>query len=118
MAADDPVRFADFFGRLLEPEAVMQDGGCLRIALSGAAIAVLDRNRLHAWCPEAEVRPTPAFAGYAVAVPDLDRVENVLRQAAVRYRRRDDGLQVPPGGAFGAVIEFRAASKHPIARRA
>jgi catechol 2,3-dioxygenase-like lactoylglutathione lyase family enzyme len=109
MAADDPVRFADFFGRLLEPQAVTRDGGCLRIALSGAAITVLDRGRLHAWCPEAEMRPTPAFAGYAVAVPDPDRVEALLRHAEVPYSKRGDGLQILPDDAFGTVIEFRAA---------
>jgi hypothetical protein len=109
MAADDPVQFADFFGRLVEPQAVTADGDCLHIALSGAEITVLDRGRLHGWCPEAEMRRSPAFAGYAVAVADLDRVESLLRQAEVPYRKQGDGLQILPGDAFGTVIEFRAA---------
>lgn len=112
MAADAPARFADFFGRLLDPQAVTTDGDCLRIALSGGAIKILDQDRLHAWCREAEMRPSPAFVGYVVAARDLDRAEAILRQAEVPYRKRGDRLQIVPGDAFGTVIEFRAAQEN------
>jgi catechol 2,3-dioxygenase-like lactoylglutathione lyase family enzyme len=109
MAADDPTQFAGFFGRLVDPSAVTTDGGCLRIALSGAAITVLDPGRLQAWCPEAVMPSSPAFVGYAVAVPGLDRVEELLRRAELPCRRRSVGLQILPYNAFGTVIEFRPA---------
>ena len=107
IAADDPSEFAGFFERLVDPSAVTTDGACLRIALSGAVITVLDPGRLQAWCPEAEMPSGPTFVGYAVAVPDLDRVEELLRRAALPYRRRSAGLQILPEDAFGTAIEFR-----------
>lgn len=115
MAAEDPAGFADFFGRLVDPKALTAEGGCLRIALSGGAITVLDRDRLHPWCPEAEMRPSPAFVGYAVAVRDLDAAETILRQSEVPYRKRRGGLQIVPGDAFGTAIEFRAAQENDTA---
>ncbi len=115
MAAEDPAGLADFFGRLVDPKAVTTEDNCLRIALSGGAIAVLDRDRLHAWCPEAVMRPSPAFVGYAVTVRDLDGAEAMLRQGEVPYRKRHDGLQIVPGDALGTVIEFRAAREHDTA---
>jgi hypothetical protein len=110
MAADDPAGFADFFGRLVEPQAVVGDARGLRIALDGAAITVLGREALRGWCPDAPMPRSPAFAGYAVAVEDLARVEAILRGADLPYRNRAGALQVAPADAFGAVIEFRAAS--------
>jgi catechol 2,3-dioxygenase-like lactoylglutathione lyase family enzyme len=115
MAAEYPAGFADFFGRLVDPKAVATEGNCLRIGLSGGAITVLDRDRLRAWSPEAEVRPSPAFAGYAVAVRDLDAAEAILRRAELPYRKRSGGLQIVPGDAFGTVIEFRAAQENDAA---
>jgi hypothetical protein len=53
---------------------------------------------------------SPAFIGYAVAVEDPARVEAILRGTALPYRRRDDAIQIAPADAFGAVVEFRAAS--------
>src|SRR5262249_42146284 len=68
MAADDPAPFADFFGRLVGPQAIVGDASGLRIVLDGAAISVLGRDALRAWCPDAPMPRSPAFGGYAVAV--------------------------------------------------
>ena len=110
MAADDPGGFADFFGRLVEPQTVTGDARGLHIALDGAAISVLGRDALRAWCPDAPMPRSPAFVGYAVAVEDAARVEAILRGADLPFRRRDVALQVAPTDAFGVVIEFRAES--------
>ena len=110
MAADDPAGFADFFGRLVEPQAVVGDARGLRIALDGAAITVLGREALRIWCPDVPMPRSPAFVGYAVAVEDPARVEAILRSADLPYRRHDGALRIAPAGAFGVVIEFRAAS--------
>ena len=110
MAADDPARFADFFGRLLEPQAVVRDARGLRIALDGAAMTVLGSDALHAWCPEMPMPRSPTFVGYAVAVEDPARVEAILRSADLPYHHRGGALQVAPADAFGAVVEFRAGS--------
>src|SRR4029077_8490370 len=42
IVAEVPAQLADFFGRLLEPHAVMIDGTCLRVVLDGGAITILD----------------------------------------------------------------------------
>ena len=110
MAADDPAQLADFFGRLVQPQRVVKDACGLRIALDGAAITVLDRDALRAWCPDVPMPRSPAFVGYTVAVEDPARVEAILRGADLPYRRRNGALQIAPAGAFGVVIEFRAAS--------
>jgi hypothetical protein len=115
MAAEDPAGFADFFGRLVDPKAVTTEANCLRIALSGGAITVCDRDGLREWCPETGMPSSPAFVGYAVTTRDLDRVEAILREAEVRYRKRGDALQIVPGDAFGTAIEFRAAREHDTA---
>jgi glyoxalase-like protein len=110
MAADDPAAFADFFGQLVEPLAVVRDARGLRTALDGGAITVLDRDALRGRWPDAPMPPSPAFVGYAVAVEDLGRVEAILRSADLPYRRRDGAVQIAPADAFGAVVEFRADS--------
>jgi len=111
MAADAPARFADFFGRLLDPQAVTADGNCLRVALSGAVLTILDRDRLRAWCPEAEMPQSPGFVGYGIAVRDPDRVEAILRQVEIPCRRHGGKLQITPRDAFGTVIEFGAVDE-------
>lgn len=110
MAADDPAGLAAFFGRLVAPQAVVTDARGLRVALDGAAISVLGREALKAWCPDAPMPRSPAFVGYAVAVEDPARVEAILRGADLPCRRRDGAIQIAPANAFGAVVEFRAAS--------
>jgi hypothetical protein len=108
MAADDPTRFADFFGRLVEPQAVVTDGGGLRIVLTDAAITVLGHDALRAWCPDAPMPRSPAFVGYAVTVDDPARFEAILRETGLPYRRREAAVQIAPADTFGTVLEFRA----------
>jgi catechol 2,3-dioxygenase-like lactoylglutathione lyase family enzyme len=112
MAAHDPARFADFFARLLEPQAVERTGTGLRIALSGGAMTVLDPDRWRARFPEAGLGETgvgPRFVGYGVAVEDIDRAEAILRGGDVPSRRRGDRLLIAPRDSFGALIELRPA---------
>ena len=109
MAAEAPAQFAEFFSRLLDPQAVEAVGNGLRIALSGAAMTVLDRDGLRARWPDAgldEPGAGPRFVGYRVSVADIGRAETVLRRGEVPFRRHGGVLRIAPRDAFGAVIEF------------
>jgi hypothetical protein len=109
MAAESPTEFAEFFGRLLDPQAVKTVGNCLRVALSRAAMTVLDPDGLRARWPDAGLEdpgPGPRFVGYRVSVADIGRAEAVLRRGEVPFLRDGDGLRIAPHDAFGAVIEF------------
>ncbi len=114
MAADAPHRLADFFAKLVNPQAVTMNGGGLRIDLSGGAITVLDREQHRARCPTDDSDTTiegPRFVGFGVAVEDLARTEAILQTSNVPCRRIGDKLQIAPWDAFGATLEFSAAAQ-------
>ena len=114
MVDDVPARLADFFGRLLDPDAVAIDSKCLRITLDGGAITVLDPRQAQARCAEIELgdmNEGPRLVGFGVAVEDVDRVVAILQRGGIPFHRMDDRLQVTPRDAFGAIIEFTAVGK-------
>ena len=114
MVADVPARLADFFGRLLDPNAVAIDGKCLRVTLDGGAITILDPTHLQARCAKTEfgdIGENPRLVGFGVAVEDVDGAEMILRRGDIPFRRTAHGLQITPGDAFGAIIEFCAIGK-------
>ncbi|HEV2546711.1 MAG TPA: VOC family protein [Stellaceae bacterium] len=116
MVAEAPRELADFFGRLVEPRRVGEDANALHVHLDGAAITVLDRAHFKARFPTADHDAGgegPRFAGYGVAVTDLARVETILRQNEIPFRRAGDRLHVSDRDAFGTVIEFSAGGASP-----
>jgi hypothetical protein len=112
MAAESPAQFGDFFERLLDPQAVETVGDGLRIALSGAAMTILDPDGLRARWPDAgleEPGAGPRFVGYRVSVADIGHAEAVLRRGEVPFRRQGDVLRIASRDALDATIEFAPA---------
>jgi hypothetical protein len=111
MMANDPAGLAEFFGKLVEPEAVTRGEGTLTVTLRGGLLRVFDATRLDARFPGRRLRDVlrkPYFAGFSVKVADLAAAEAVLRQNGVAFDRVGERLQVPLEQAFGAVVEFTA----------
>jgi catechol 2,3-dioxygenase-like lactoylglutathione lyase family enzyme len=109
MVADAPRELADFFGRLVAPERVSEETDGLHVRLDGGAIAVLDRAHFKARFPTADHdagSDGPRFVGYGVAVKDAARLEAILRQNEIPFRRAGDRLHISDRDAFGTVIEF------------
>ena len=110
MLANDPAGLADFFGKLVEPDAVTRSEGALRVKLGGDALSVLDATRLGQRFPGirlAAVLRKPHFTGYSIAVDDLDVAEDVLERNGIPAARAGNRLQIAAEHGFGTVIEFR-----------
>jgi hypothetical protein len=110
MLANDPAGFADFFGRLVEPDAVSRAEGALRVKLGEGVLSILDATRLAQRFPGirlADVLRKPHFAGYSIAVDDLDVSEDVLERNGIAAARADGRLQIAAEHGFGTVIELR-----------
>jgi catechol 2,3-dioxygenase-like lactoylglutathione lyase family enzyme len=111
MLANDPAGLADFFGKLVEPDAVSRSEGALRVKLGEGALSALDATRLAQRFPGirlADVLRKPHFAGYSIAVDDLDVSEDVLERNGIAAARVGDRLQIAAEHGFGAVIELTA----------
>jgi catechol 2,3-dioxygenase-like lactoylglutathione lyase family enzyme len=113
MVADTPALLADFFGRLLDPAAVTSNEDGLRIALEGGAIMILDPEQVkarHALTEENLIGTGPRFAGFAVAVRDMDGVEASLQTENIPFTRVGGRLQIAPRDAFGVLLQFCPAT--------
>ncbi|HEV3176637.1 MAG TPA: VOC family protein [Stellaceae bacterium] len=109
MLANDPAGLAEFFGKLIEPAAVSRSEGALKVALGQGALSVLDATRLAQRFPGIRLRDIlrkPHFAGYSIAVDDLDAAEDVLKRNEIPAARAGDRLQIAADHSFGAVIEL------------
>jgi hypothetical protein len=109
--ANDPAGLAEFFGKLIEPAAVSRSEGALKVALGKGALSVLDATRLAQRFPGvrlSDVLRKPHFAGYSIAVDDLDVAEDVLERNGIAATRADGRLQIAAEHGFGTVIELRA----------
>jgi catechol 2,3-dioxygenase-like lactoylglutathione lyase family enzyme len=116
MVADAPRQLADFFRRLLAPQRVSEDANALHVRLEGGAIAVLDRAQFRARFPTADHDAGgdgARFVGYGVAVKDLARVEAILRENEMPFRRVGDRLHISDRDAFGTMIEFSTGGASP-----
>lgn len=109
MLANDPTGLTDFFGKLVEPAAVSRSEGALRVTLGEGALSVLDATRLAQRFPGirlGDVLRKPHFAGYSIAVADLDVAEDVLERNGIAATRAGDRLQIAAEHGFGTVIEL------------
>jgi len=112
MLANAPGDLADFFGKLVEPDAVSRSEGALTVTLDGGTLSILDATRLGARFPGTRLRDIlrkPYFAGYSIAVDDLEVAEGILNRNGIATKRAGDCVRVAAEHAFGAVIEFRSA---------
>jgi hypothetical protein len=113
MLANAPGEFADFFGKLAEPEAVSRSEGALTVTLDGGTLSILDATRLGARFARTRLRDIlrkPYFVGFSIAVEDLDVVEGILKRNGITATRTGDHVQIAAENAFGVVIEFRPAT--------
>ena len=112
MFANDPRGFVEFFGKLVEPEAITRSEGLLRVALGQGALTMLDATRLAQRFTATRlgnVLRKPHFAGYSIAVENLGAAEVLLRRNDVPAVRNEDRLQIATEHGLGAVIELTAA---------
>jgi hypothetical protein len=109
MAASDPAGLADFFARLVEPAAVTQDRGRLRVALDGGSLLVMDAVRLAERFPSfpiSDLPSTPVFLAYSIEVADLDTVEALLKRNGISFSRSNNRLQVGLEHGAGVLLEL------------
>jgi hypothetical protein len=72
---------------------------------------VLDATRLAQRFPGTRLRDVlrkPHFAGYSIAVDDLDAAEDLVGRNGIPAVRAGDRLQIAAEHGFGTVIELRA----------
>ena len=111
MVAEQPIALADFFSKVQEPESIEEDGLGLTVNTPRGAIRV--------WTPEgvrhrygdmdlSSFPESPYFLGFAVHVPDLDRVAAHFRSSNVAFDATPESIRVSPKDAFGVLIEFRS----------
>lgn len=106
MVAENPEAHIGFLKRLFG--AVVPINGGICVGLDGAGLCILEPEAFAETYPGTvspdlngnEVR----FAGFRVAVPDLDAAERLWRDSAVPYRRGGGRLYASVGEAFGALI--------------
>jgi catechol 2,3-dioxygenase-like lactoylglutathione lyase family enzyme len=111
MLANDPPGLAEFFGKLVEPGAVSSAEGALRVTVGDGVLSVLDATRLAQRFPGTRLRDVlrkPHFAGYSIAVDDLDAAEDLVGRNGIPAVRAGDRLQIAAEHGFGTVIELRA----------
>ncbi|HYC14339.1 MAG TPA: VOC family protein [Stellaceae bacterium] len=110
MLASDPAGYADYFGKLVEPQAVKRSEGALEVTLEGGKLTMLDATRLAQRFPGVRLRDVlrkPYFAGYSIGVADLAAAEALLKGKGVAFTRSGDRLHIAAEHAFGTMIEFR-----------
>jgi len=111
MVAEKPTVLADFFCKIQERENVEVSGDDLSVTTPRGQIVVLspeNARQRFGGTDFSVVSSKPHFFGFAVHVPDLDRVASHLRANDVSFRSDAKAIQVSPNDAFGVLIEFRA----------
>ena len=111
MVAEDPTSLADFFCKIQERQSVETIGGDLAIHTPRGQITVLSpenvRQRLGG-TDFSTVASSPHFLGFAVRVPDLERIASHLHSNGVPFESGGNSIHVRPNDAFGVFVEFRA----------
>ncbi len=110
MVAEEPTALADFFGKIQERESVETSGDGLRVHTPRGSITVQTPENLRqrfSGTDLSAVSNQPHFSGFAVHVPDLDRVASHLDSNAVPFGSTAKSIHVSPNKAFGVFIEFR-----------
>jgi hypothetical protein len=111
MVAPDPPALADLFAGLQGAAAVRDTGDALAVDTGRGTVSVIRPQAFAERFGDAGIDnppETPYFAGYAVAVPDVDATAAVLTDNGVAFRRADDRVQIAAADAFGIALEFAA----------
>jgi len=107
IVADAPGNLASFFAKLQPPCAVSVDTKGLQIATARGQVTVLATDKFMDRFGTATSGPdTPHFAAYIVAVEDIEKTKDVLRQNEVNWRHRGDTVIVDADSALGVMIAF------------
>ena len=97
-------RYQTYLDRPASPDRVFD--------LDGAQVTLLSPAGLDALLPGERPRALPAVVAYTVAVSDLDRTRQMLRDNAVPHHPTVRGdLFVPADSALGAAVIFRQRSR-------
>lgn len=109
MAADEPSAHRRFLTAFTGGAEVLEGNADLVLPLPRGRIDILDADAagaIYHVAPE----PTPTrFLGFAVAVPDLERVAGLLEAGATPFIRTDDRIIVEASTAMGCLIAFEPA---------
>jgi catechol 2,3-dioxygenase-like lactoylglutathione lyase family enzyme len=111
MVAAEPVKFADFFSRIQEPESVVTDSGSLTVSTPRGRLFVLTPEAARGCFEGVEdsfSTASPSFFGFSIRVPALDRVASILDANSVGFTSTGEAIRVCPEEAFGVAIEFVA----------
>lgn len=113
MLARDPGATRDFFTRLLDEPDISEDDGALQVQTLGGRLEVLTERAFRARYPGTQTPEgpaTPFFAGYRVAVADLDRARACLLGAGVSIVDTGEALRTGPSETLGMMLEFVAVT--------
>jgi len=111
MVAEEPIALADFFSKVQEPESIEDSSSGLTVNTPRGAIRVCtpeDARHCHGDMDLSSFPESPYFLGFAVHVPDLDRVAACLRANHIAFDATPKSIRVSPKDAFGVLIEFRS----------
>ena len=109
MVAPDPAAHAGFFSGTHGAGAVALQGDRLSVATDLGSISLLTPQAFRARFGTDGPGPatTPRFAGFRIAVTDLDKTRAILAEAKVETRETAEALQV---GLSGITVEFTELS--------
>jgi len=111
MVAQNPTSLADFFCNIQERESVEASGDDLVVHTPRGQITVLSPENAGQRLGETDfstVASNPHFLGFAVHVPDLERIASHLHSNGVPFESGGKSIHVRPNDAFGVFVEFRA----------
>ncbi len=111
MVAEQPAALADFFSKVQEPESIEESSFGLTVNTPRGNIRVYttqDVRHRYGGMDLSSFPETPYFLGFAVHVPDPDRVAAHLRSSNVAFDASPESIRVSPKDAFGVLIEFRS----------
>lgn len=107
MVAAEPLAQRDFLATFSGAAAIETVDRGLLFDLPRGRIEVLKPGAAGALFGDDEANGAePRFAGFAVAVPDLARIEANLGRQGVAHRRSARSLVVPPSAGLGCAIVF------------
>jgi len=111
MAADEPQRYGEFFARLQGADAVSVGDGMVHVAAGAGRIALMTPQRLSDRLRGTRIANAPSspyFAGFSVAVADVERSAALLTARNVIFEQDGNSLRISPGQAFNVAIELVA----------
>ena len=111
MVADQPIALADFFSKVQEPESIVESSFGLAVNTPRGTIRICtpqDVRHRYGDMDLSSFPESPYFLGFAVHVPDPERVAALFRSSNVAFDAGPESIRVSPKDAFGVLIEFRS----------